>query len=126
MITYLRKGRLMRATGTVIEANQGRRLTKVKPTREGWGMIWITQEEIDAGKEKPPIRPRTKSENKPPTKKPRAPKPPPVPRWKQLVDRVRLFEIDHHPEGWPGVQMKFLTELADELEASQSLFQSKL
>ena len=125
-VCYLRKGRKLRATGEVIWRDDAQRTAKVKPARADWGAILITADEIEAGKEKPAYVPRSKPEGEEkPTRKPRAPKPPPVPRWKELVERVRLYEIDHVPDGWPGVQMKFLTELADELEAAQSLFQSK-
>lgn len=123
-ITYLRSGRHVRATGTVIRRYAGG-AARVKPSREDWGIILVTAEEIDAGKEKPPIQPREKpASDEPRPKRERKPKPAPVPRWKQLVNRVRLYEVDHHPDGWPGVQMKFLTEIADELEAAQNLFQS--
>lgn len=74
-ITYLRTGRQTRATGTIIEINHARRVYKVKPKRKEWGMIWIHAKEIEAGQEKPPIRPR---ENKTPAEKPkriRKPKP---------------------------------------------------
>lgn len=120
-ILYLRKGRKVRATGRVLDRNAG--LTKVKPTREEWGAVWLTPDEIAAGKEKPPIIPRKPAAK--PIKRERKPKPAPLPRWKQLVERVRIFEVDHHPDGWPGIQMRFLTELADELEAAQTIFQQK-
>lgn len=127
-ITYLRQGRQVRACGEVIGSTTPGGMTKVKPTRKEWGAVWLTAAEIEAGKEKPPVVPRTKQAEAPDDLKPkqkRKPKTPPPPRWKQLVDRVRLYEVDHHPEGWPGVQMKFLTELADELEAAQTLFKSE-
>jgi hypothetical protein len=125
-ITYLRAGRHVRATGTIIRRYHSNGAMKVKPTREGWGIILVTAEEIEAGKEKPPIQPREKPTTPPEKpKRERKPKPAPLPRWKKLVERVRLYEVNHHPEGWPGVQMKFLSEMADELEAAQNLFQSK-
>jgi hypothetical protein len=126
MITYLRTGRTIRGTGTAIwKSPDG--VVKIKPSRDGWGCILVTPEEIEAGKEKPAIRHREKPEGEAPApvKREKKPKPPPVLRWKQLVERVRLYEVDHHPEGWPGVQMKFLTEMADELEAAQTIFQPK-
>jgi len=125
-ITYLRTGRHVRGTGNVI-TKYPEGIVKVKPTRENWDCILVTPDEIEAGKEKPPIQPREKPAT--PSEKPkreRKPKPAPLPRWKELVDRVRLYEVDHHPDGWPGVQMMFLSEMADELEAAQNLFQSKL
>jgi len=125
MITYLRSGRHVRASGEVLHEYDGGAV-KVKPSRPDWGIIVVTAAEIEAGKEKPPLAPREKpASEEPKPKRERKPKPAPVPRWKQMVDRVRLYEADHHPEGWPGVQMKFLTEIADELEAAQNLFQSK-
>ncbi|MEY3895581.1 MAG: hypothetical protein RLZZ214_1100 [Verrucomicrobiota bacterium] len=125
MITYLRTGRSIRGTGSAIwKSPDG--VIKIKPARDGWGCILVTPEEIEAGKEKPAIRHREKLET--PAEKPkreRKPKPAPLPRWKELVERVRLFELDHVPDGWPGVQMRFLSELADELEAAQTIFQAK-
>jgi hypothetical protein len=118
-LTYLRHGRQVRAMGSVVDMRDG--LTKVKPLRADWGAVWLTTEEIAAGAHKPPMVPRKAPETK--TPRTRKPKPTPLPRWKQLVERVRAFETDHHPEGWPCVQMKFLSELADELEAAQTLFQ---
>lgn len=35
----------------------------------------------------------------------------------ELIARVREYEIDHEPSGWPEVQMKLLSAMADELEA---------
>lgn len=116
--SYLRTGRKLRATGTVIERNGN--MVKVKPTRDDWGMIWLTPSEIEAGSEKPPVRPREKRE-KLQERKPRQPrkKPAPLPpRWKQLVNEVRTLEIDHVPEGWPAIKMKTVSALADELEAA--------
>lgn len=122
-ITYLRAGRQMRASGTVIEKDEDTRMTKVKPSRADWGMIWITAEEFAAGQEKPPIRPREKKDGpEKPKRVIRKPKPQLLPRWKQLVEQVRIMEIDHAPDGWPGVKMQTLTELADELEAAHSNF----
>lgn len=34
----------------------------------------------------------------------------------ELVSLVRFYEQDHGPDGWPAVQMKLLTELANEIE----------
>jgi hypothetical protein len=121
-IHYLRTGRKLRATGTVLDRGENGML-KVKPTRDSWGSVWLTAAEIEAGKGKAPQTPRKAAEAKP--KREKKPKPAPVPRWRQLVQEVRTMEIDHQPEGRPRVTMKFLTELANELEASQSLFQSK-
>ena len=120
-ITYLREGRKLRATGTVVEVHLGH--TKVKPIREDWGHVWLSAAEIEAGGEKgPPIARKQPAKDAEPKKREKCPKPAPVPRWKQLVDRVRIYEVDHHPTGWPGVQMKFVSELADELEKAQTMF----
>lgn len=35
----------------------------------------------------------------------------------RLVRRVREYEIDHEPEGWPAVQMQFVSDLAETLDA---------
>lgn len=120
--SYLRTGRKLRASGTVVERNGS--MVKVKPTRDDWGMIWLTPSEIEAGSEKPPVRPREKRE-KPHERKPRQTRKskkqaPSLPLWKQLVSEVRTYEIDHVPEGWPAIKMKTVTALADELEAAHS------
>lgn len=33
-----------------------------------------------------------------------------------IVERIRIYEIDHVPEGWPAIKMKQVSELADEIE----------
>ena len=38
----------------------------------------------------------------------------------RMVSRVRLYEVDHEPDGWPAVEMSFLSELADALEGYES------
>lgn len=120
-VTYLRSGRVKRASGDIIEKDAAKGMTKATPHRSGWGAIWLTTAEIEAGKEKPAPRPRRTADTPPVApRRPRTPKPPPPPAWRVLVDRVRLFEIDHHPKGWPGVQMEFVTALADELEAARA------
>ena len=35
---------------------------------------------------------------------------------KELVERVRIFEIDHKPNGFPAAEMSFLSALADEID----------
>lgn len=37
----------------------------------------------------------------------------------ELVERLRLLEQDHEPDGWPAVRMRDITALLDELEAAQ-------
>lgn len=117
-VTYLRNGRHKRGSGDVIE--QDGNMTKAIPHHPGWGAIWLSRQEIEAGKEKP-ARKATRSADTTPKapRRPRTPKPPPPPAWRVLVDRVRLFETDHTPKGWPAAQMEFLTDLANELEAAR-------
>lgn len=122
-ISYRRLGRKLRATGSVIEKDQKTRMTKVKPLREDWGTVWLAPAEIEAGKEKPPTRPREKrdqAETKPKRRKMPKPVTAPEPKWKRLVAEVRTLEIDHVPDGWPAVKMKTLSALADELESAHS------
>lgn len=120
-ITYLRAGRMMRATGTVLEVHQDRRMTKVKPTRDGWGIVWLTEQEIEAGKEKPPIRPREKrTDEQPKPKRIRTPKPQPLTRWQQLVEHVRKCQS----LGALYMDIADGVALADELEAAQTLFKT--
>ena len=38
-----------------------------------------------------------------------------------LLDRVKLLEDDHDPEGWPAVQMKDITVMRKEIEDMQGL-----
>jgi hypothetical protein len=33
-----------------------------------------------------------------------------------LIHRMRTFELDHAPDGWPAVQMRDITALCDALE----------
>lgn len=33
-----------------------------------------------------------------------------------LVEEMRGFEIDHEPDGWPGVRMRQVSALCDEVE----------
>lgn len=117
-ITYLREGRKLRASGHVVTTQAG--LTKVKPDRPDWHHVWISKQEIEAGKEKPAYHPRPKIEAA--EKRPRAKKEkmPVIPRWKWCVERVRTLAIDHEPYGWPAVTTQFLTEMADELEGAHA------
>lgn len=62
-ICYLRAGRRLRASGEFIERAAG--MTKVKPHRPGWCAVWITEAEIEAGKEKAPCKPRERREGDP-------------------------------------------------------------
>lgn len=33
-----------------------------------------------------------------------------------LLETMRNFEIDHEPDGWPGVRMRQISALCDEVE----------
>lgn len=52
-ITYLRKGRTRRATGTVIDTEQRIGMRKVRPDHYGWHPVWISEEEVTAAKPSP-------------------------------------------------------------------------
>lgn len=119
-ITYLRRGRVKRASGQFMHAGANG-MVKVTPSHPGWAAIWLTADEIEAGKEKPPLKPRHKPEA-PATapKRTRQPKPTPPPAWAQMVARVRTYEIDHTPNSYPHVSMSFLSDLADELEKAHA------
>ena len=36
-----------------------------------------------------------------------------------LIARVRSFEIDHAPDGWPAIRMRDISALADALEEAE-------
>lgn len=47
----------------------------------------------------------------------------------RLVSRMRDFEIDHEPDGWPAVKMRDISKLCDAIEnavPSLDLLQSRL
>jgi len=122
-LTYLRTGRQLRATGTLL-LSYPLGAKKVKPSRDSWGAIMVTAEEIEAGNQKGPITPRSKpvepSERK---KREKVPKPPPQPRWRQLVDIVRSnAEKQMLCFGELPQEMEIQVELADLLEAAQTMF----
>jgi hypothetical protein len=62
-ILYRRNGRMRRASGTIL-ATGPRGTVKVKPLRDSWGSIWVTQEEIKDGGTN--AAPRSRAENIPP------------------------------------------------------------
>lgn len=41
----------------------------------------------------------------------------------ELIQRMRLLEKDHGPDGWPAVQMKEITALCDEIEEYEQIFE---
>jgi len=117
-ITYLRQGRKLRATGTVVSILHG--AMKVKPSRDSWGHVWVTPEEVAAGAVKPPVKHREKNPDAPVIhRRKRDPKPIPVPRWKQLVEKVRA---DTRKQiacfGCLDPQSEISEALADELESA--------
>lgn len=119
-VSYLRNGRKLRASGTVVAVSESTGLFKVKPSRGDWGHIWLTRREIEAGRSKPPTVPRKAHADKSMPRKRRRRQKTRKPRWVELAEMVRSLEIDHHPEGWPAVKMKVLSGLADELERAHS------
>ena len=38
----------------------------------------------------------------------------------EIITKVRLMEIDHTPDGYPAIQMREVSALADALELSES------
>lgn len=38
---------------------------------------------------------------------------------KELIANVRMYEIDHAPDGWPAVKTQELTKMADAIEQLQ-------
>jgi len=38
------------------------------------------------------------------------------PSGSQLIEMVRILEIDHGPDGWPAIKMKHVSALADYME----------
>ena len=35
----------------------------------------------------------------------------------ELIERLRSFEIDHEPDGWPGVRMRQISAMCDAIES---------
>lgn len=57
-IHYRRQGRKLRASGTVVATDKLTGLKKVKPVRPGWKHVFVSDEEIAAGSEKPDYQPK--------------------------------------------------------------------
>ena len=36
---------------------------------------------------------------------------------KELIERMRGFEIDHDPKGWPAIQMRDISDMCDAIES---------
>lgn len=43
---------------------------------------------------------------------------------KQLIERLRLLEIDHDPEGWPAIKMKDVSVCIDLIEPQEAEIES--
>ncbi len=119
-ITYLRAGRQRRSTGTMCGANSLGQW--VKPAHIGWKRVLVTKEEVAAGAKQPPYTPRQKNAESPEKeKRERKPKPPVVPRWKLLVDSLRLFRFPSSDgRKTAEVQIDLLLTIADELESAHT------
>ena len=39
-----------------------------------------------------------------------------------IVEQMKLLEIDHEPDGWPAVRMKEITELCDIIKQLRTQF----
>ena len=37
--------------------------------------------------------------------------------YQELIERLRSFEIDHDPDGWPGVRMRQISAMCDAIES---------
>ena len=37
--------------------------------------------------------------------------------YQELIERLRSFEIDHEPDGWPGVRMRQISAMCDAIES---------
>ena len=37
--------------------------------------------------------------------------------YQELIERLRSFEIDHEPDGWPGVRMRQISAMCDAVES---------
>ena len=37
--------------------------------------------------------------------------------YQELIERLRSFEIDHEPDGWPGVRMRQISAMCDSIES---------
>ena len=37
--------------------------------------------------------------------------------YRELIERLRSFEIDHEPDGWPGVRMRQISAMCDAIES---------
>lgn len=119
-VVYLRRGRSKRNTGTVLVAKDSMGNIKAKPLQARWKAVWLSPEEVAGGSGKP-IRKAQPAKKAMPERKAIPPKQEPTPRWKTLVARVHTYEADHEPDGWPAVNTKLLSELADEIEALQAV-----
>ena len=37
--------------------------------------------------------------------------------YQELIERMRAFEIDHEPNGWPAIQMRDISAMCDAIES---------
>ena len=37
--------------------------------------------------------------------------------YKELIERLRSFEIDHDPKGWPAIQMRDISAMCDAIKS---------
>ena len=37
--------------------------------------------------------------------------------YQELTERMRGFEIDHDPDGWPAIQMRDISAMCDAIES---------
>ena len=37
--------------------------------------------------------------------------------YREQIERLRSFEIDHEPDGWPGVRMRQISAMCDAIES---------
>lgn len=118
VITYLRHGRRVRATGVILSSYPNGS-KKVKPTRISWGAILVSAEEIKDGKTKGPVIHMKPTEKKAlGFRKKRSPKPPPIPKWRKIAEKVRIA----HTFGDQFIPTDLAMELVQELESAQTMF----
>lgn len=113
-VSYLRTGRKKRASGKVVGIDSRTGLTKVKPARDDWKHIHVTDDEIAAGREKPPVKPRKKDEFGP--VKPRGPRKKKEPVYKPMKDWEFLVSCLRQAFDAGNKQVHLFNDAADEIE----------
>lgn len=84
-LTYLRRGRQKRNTGTVLIANDPSGNVKVKPTQDAWKAVWLSPQEIAAGSGKSARKAKPAQSEA----MPRPKRIPPSPQWRLTKIRNR-------------------------------------